>query len=194
MGVRFPPGAPRLRACHDAGTAMRDNAGMKRCGRCGETKSIDQFSFRKKAAGARHSICKVCHGVYRATYVARHGTAGLHARIYSHTVRYRERNRRFLNDYLSAHPCVDCGIADPIVLEFDHVSGSKRAALSAMAYSAATIETLRVEIAKCEVRCANCHRRRTAQSRGYWKHRQQGKHVGTPELSPVARGDCSSAG
>ena len=196
MGVRFPPGAPRLQACHDAGTVIRDDTGMKRCGRCGKTKSVESFGFRNRASEKRHSVCKTCQAVYRTAYNARHGPELIHARVHAHTLRYRRRNREFIGAYLSSHPCVDCGLADPVVLEFDHVTGSKRAALSVLVRSAATIATLNAEIAKCVVRCANCHRRRTALS---WRKGSllsvQGFKGQTTELrrSPP-RGDCSSVG
>jgi hypothetical protein len=63
--------------------------------------------------------------------------------------------------YKATHPCVDCGETDPLVLDFDHVYGEKAFNLSACK----TLAVGRVieEIAKCDVRCANCHRRRTAQ-------------------------------
>lgn len=59
------------------------------------------------------------------------------------------------------------------VLEFDHVRGVKRAEVSEMAgYS---LRSARAEIAKCEVRCGNCHRRKTIRERGHWllEHDQQ---------------------
>jgi hypothetical protein len=59
-----------------------------------------------------------------------------------------------------ARGCVDCGERDPIVLDFDHVRGEKRENIARM-YNWNT-ESVRVELAKCEVRCANCHRRMTA--------------------------------
>lgn len=57
--------------------------------------------------------------------------------------------------------CVDCGETDPVVLDFDHVSGRKSAGVSRMRTS--SLPKLLTEIAKCEVRCANCHRRVTTQ-------------------------------
>ena len=153
---------------------------MKRCGRCGETKSPESFGFRNKISGKRHSVCKLCQAVYRTAYNNSHGRDAIHARVHAHTVRYRRRNRDFVDAYLSTHPCVDCGLADPVVLEFDHVTGSKRAAISVLVRSAATIATLQAEIEKCVVRCANCHRRRTALS---WRRVTSPTHEGFPGLS-----------
>lgn len=70
----------------------------------------------------------------------------------------RIRNRTWLKEYLNAHPCVDCGNNNPIVLEFDHVRGIKKMDISNMSNGAYSISTLQKEVAKCDVRCANCHR------------------------------------
>jgi hypothetical protein len=126
----------------------------------------------------------MCQAVYRTAYNARHGPELIHARVHAHTIRYRRRNREFIDAYLASHPCVDCGLDDPVVLEFDHVTGSKRAALSVLVRSAATIATLNAEIAKCVVRCANCHRRRTAQS---WRKGSSGGVQGFKEQTTELR-------
>jgi hypothetical protein len=60
---------------------------------------------------------------------------------------------------------VDCGESDPIVLEFDHIRGKKVGDVSTLAGQAFSWHKLSAEIAKCEVRCANCHRRRTYERR-----------------------------
>ena len=62
------------------------------------------------------------------------------------------------------HPCVDCGETDPVVLEFDHLR-DKRFAIRLSAHGR-NWQTILDEIEKCEVVCANCHRRRTARRRG----------------------------
>ncbi len=65
-------------------------------------------------------------------------------------------------EYLLSHPCVDCNEKDPIVLEFDHRVGvEKRFNIGDAARTAYSLKTLMNEIAKCDVRCANCHRRVT---------------------------------
>ncbi|MEA2445721.1 MAG: hypothetical protein QOJ12_3013 [Thermoleophilales bacterium] len=71
---------------------------------------------------------------------------------------------RWVYAYLSAHACVDCGLTDPVLLEFDHV-GSKRNGVMALAWSEYSLETIIREISQCEVRCCNCHRRRTCERR-----------------------------
>ena len=78
-----------------------------------------------------------------------------------HNREVREKKRVVVLEYLKRHPCVDCGESDPVVLEFDHVRGEKKAGISKMLTNKVPLKTLLAEIAKCEVRCANCHRRKT---------------------------------
>ncbi len=77
----------------------------------------------------------------------------------------KKRNREFLNTHLESHPCVDCGESDIVVLEFDHVRGVKKYNVSNMVASGHSLRKIRAEIDKCEIRCANCHRRVTAKRR-----------------------------
>lgn len=78
--------------------------------------------------------------------------------------------RDFILKHLEAHHCVDCGERDPIVLEFDHREDERKSFPVGEAMNlSCSIETLRSEIAKCDVRCANCHRRKTAISRGWYR-------------------------
>jgi hypothetical protein len=66
---------------------------------------------------------------------------------------------QLLRWYKQTHPCVDCGEPDPLVLQFDHVTGEK---LFTIGYNKATdLAPLWDEIQKCEVRCANCHIKQT---------------------------------
>src|ERR1700675_1475161 len=65
------------------------------------------------------------------------------------------RNQDWLFNYLLEHPCVDCGEADPVVLEFDHIGNDKKWDVAGMYLF--SIKRIQEEIAKCEVVCANCH-------------------------------------
>jgi hypothetical protein len=70
-----------------------------------------------------------------------------------------------LVQFLSEHPCVDCGEDDVLVLEFDHMS-EKEFGIANGVRSRSWDAVLR-EMEKCEVVCANCHRRRTALRAGF---------------------------
>ena len=80
-----------------------------------------------------------------------------------------ERSRKFIILYLESHPCVDCGEKDGVVLEFDHVRGVKSKHIAALVANGCSVDRIRREIEKCDVRCANCHRRRTAKERGWYR-------------------------
>ena len=88
------------------------------------------------------------------------------------TVYKTNDKHQFILDYLIKHSCIDCGESDPIVLEFDHVRGTKLDCVSVMISKNFKIDIIKKEIAKCNVRCANCHKRKTAKERDYWIHRQ----------------------
>jgi hypothetical protein len=46
-------------------------------------------------------------------------------------------------------------------LEFDHIA-MKRKNVMTMAWEGYAQDTIQIEMNKCEIRCANCHRRKTA--------------------------------
>lgn len=71
-------------------------------------------------------------------------------------------------DYLLANPCVDCGEANPLLLSFDHVRGTKTAKVSDLVGRNVSIEKLRAEISLCEVRCHHCHALKTAAELGHY--------------------------
>lgn len=79
----------------------------------------------------------------------------------------RRRNRDFVKGYLLSHPCADCGEADHTVLEFDHV-GLKRSHVADLVWGERSLASITHEIDECEVRCANCHRRKTRRTLGHF--------------------------
>ncbi|MDX6582796.1 MAG: hypothetical protein QOI10_1980 [Solirubrobacterales bacterium] len=78
----------------------------------------------------------------------------------AHLLPGERRNMELIRDTLCAFKCVDCGLRDLLVLEFDHV-GPKRGNVIEMARRGCSLMNLERELAMCEIRCANCHRRRT---------------------------------
>ncbi len=84
------------------------------------------------------------------------------ARARAFSLKQRDVLRCYIDDYLATHHCVDCGESDPVVLEFDHDRTKPKAFnIGEAPAKGISIKTLSSEIEKCEVRCANCHRRKT---------------------------------
>ena len=74
--------------------------------------------------------------------------------------RGERRNLIYIRNYLLRSPCIECGEGDVIVLDFDHRQG-KVGGVVKMARDGCSLDKLMREVDKCEVRCGNCHRRRT---------------------------------
>lgn len=102
----------------------------------------------------------------KQAYALKHYAANKEAykrRAAEYTREQRKRLRRLVLDHLSIHPCVDCGERDPVVLEFDHRDPKEKSfEIANGVRHGVGVSTMLAEIAKCDVRCANCHRRRTA--------------------------------
>jgi 5-methylcytosine-specific restriction endonuclease McrA len=91
---------------------------------------------------------------------------------YKNKKKSRLRNYIFMIDYLSDKSCLDCGEPDPIVLEFDH-QFDKKMNISELIKDS-SIGRLETELNKCEIRCANCHRRKTAKDFKFYKNKLLG--------------------
>lgn len=70
----------------------------------------------------------------------------------------RKRYRAIIREIKTQRGCSQCGEGDPRCLDFHHVTGEKEFAIS---HCIAThgLDRLLSEIAKCDVLCANCHRK-----------------------------------
>ena len=137
--------------------------GERRCGRCNDVKPLTEFNWRRKGRGQRDNLCRACRSAYhREHYLA-------NRQRYIDQARQRKQllaleRTTYLIEYFRTHPCIDCGESDAVVLEFDHVCDKSFDVAQALPYR--TWQSILDEIAKCEVVCANCHRRRTAHRRG----------------------------
>jgi hypothetical protein len=83
------------------------------------------------------------------------------ARVTPGNRRAREAINKYV-DQVKSRSCADCGgHFPPFMMDFDHVRGEKTADISRLRGTRASRARLQAELAKCEVVCANCHRRRT---------------------------------
>jgi len=84
---------------------------------------------------------------------------------------YAKRNRntllktnKFIYEYLLKYPC-PCGEKDPACLDFDHLRDKKQNLSRLKTYGMGTVKR---EIAKCQVICSNCHRKKTAKEQKWY--------------------------
>jgi len=77
------------------------------------------------------------------------------------TLRRRADLRAWVNERKAEHGCADCGESDPSCLDLHHrESADKEMEITDMVTYGHSKENLREEMAKCDVLCANCHRKR----------------------------------
>lgn len=133
---------------------------MKRCTHCGIEKPLTEFPPVRRGEPKLQSWCRACFAEANAAYYARNREREK-ARLLRQVDERRAEVRRNIVSYLVEHPCVDCGESDVVVLEFDHLR-DKIDDLATLANGGRSWQRVAGEIAKCEVRCANCHRRATA--------------------------------
>lgn len=140
---------------------------MKVCPTCDTKKPLDEFHRYAKSPDGHQRICKSCRKEFdRAQYQER--TKEQREAYQARASQLCKERAEFLLKYLLEHPCIDCGEADPVVLQFDHVRDVKFREVTAMlSYS---LQRIMEEIAKCEVRCANCHKRKTSRLAGHFRH------------------------
>ena len=140
---------------------------LRTCTLC--LRSLSTNFFHKKSSG-RDGIspwCKDCKcAKARTHYLSNREKIIKRTRVYN-KANVKECKEKVAN-YLSQHPCVDCGETDIVVLDFDHLK-NKKANVSRLVATGRKWTIVLREINKCEVRCANCHRRKTAKHGNWYK-------------------------
>jgi hypothetical protein len=92
---------------------------------------------------------------------------------YANHAKIRQNNFDNMWKLLLERSCVDCGIEDSRVLEFDHLPEFEKKFDVARAVSGSTRSwnTILNEINKCEVVCSNCHKIRTMTRGNFNRHK-----------------------
>lgn len=143
---------------------------MKKCYTCQTQKNESDFNKNKVRKDGLNSICKDCNKARSKQYYKEN--------LIKHKKEVRKRKIKHLKniqkqilEYLEKNPCVKCGEDDILVLEFDHLR-DKKLEITSMIRNTLSWNTIREEINKCQVLCANCHKRKTAEqfSTYRWKY------------------------
>lgn len=156
--------ARATRAASEAPSSVAD--GMRTCRSCRVTQPSSEFALKNRKTGCRSTLCRACQRLYSRRHYRQHRPTYLDK---AQRQRHRDRDlfAAYFLSFFRSHPCVDCGLNDPLVLDFDHREASEKLATVSAFARGQDMSGLLAEIAKCDVRCANCHRRRTARQFGW---------------------------
>lgn len=124
---------------------------MKACTRCMKSWPHDQFAKNMATWGKVSSREHYERNKERIKRKAKQSTKRYSAHVRAVVVAAKQA------------PCTDCGVQYPhYVMEWDHLDGShKRFNIGDIMHSGYSVATVKEELAKCELVCANCHRERT---------------------------------
>lgn len=118
------------------------------------------------------ALCKQCYSEYMKKYYKNNpDTYKKHKDelVKNNDMAWMEKTNAILLSKMSTG-CVDCGEMDMVVLELDHRDPTKKKyKISDVRRTKIKIEDFILEVDKCDVVCANCHRRRTAKQFGSWR-------------------------
>ena len=134
----------------------------KICGTCKLILPLSRFSLKNKNKLTYSSRCKDCQKKYHKVYYSNNKLKYIEKRK-----RQRNKTQTFILSYLKDKQCVDCGEKDIVVLEFDHLK-DKSFSIGGTSGRSRSLDSIQREIDKCEIVCANCHKRRTAK-RANWR-------------------------
>ena len=142
--------------------ALNCQTGTKCCARCKQEKALAEFA--KKRATDYQPYCRNCQQEYRREHYRKNRAKYL--------AKVKDRKAQLLRILRRAKdkPCADCGVKYPYyVMDLDHRQGECKLGnfAAVIRWGALTENSLRLEIAKCEVVCANCHRMRTHRRNQY---------------------------
>ena len=132
---------------------------MKECPKCKENKKEEFFYKNRKRNDGLQRICKSCCQEKDKEFYLNNK----HKARKQNSTQYK-RNKEFVNRWKKIFgECIDCGITDYRVLEFDHIKDKHNNVSNLLTGS--SLKKIKNEIRKCECRCANCHRIKTSERR-----------------------------
>ena len=132
---------------------------MKRCTKCGQSKSLLEFWSHRWLGLQLHYWCRDCMKSAKQQYYRENIQAER-----TRAIVRSKAHRAILQRIKLERGCAECGYAEhPAALEFDHLPGEGKSFPLKEVHRA--LAKLLAETEKCDVVCANCHAVRTANRR-----------------------------
>ena len=127
----------------------------KICSRCKRELPIDQFRWKNKAEGKRHSQCKECQKAQEKQHY--HESVERQKAVREGAEMQKKSNLEIVNTFRK-QGCVKCGEKRPYVIDFHHRDPLQKEFTINHLLKSGSYETLLKELEKCDALCANCHR------------------------------------
>lgn len=126
---------------------------MKICNKCKQEREESDFKIRSNT-GKPNTICIICQREYKLKDYYKNKKSYIDRNINT-----KKRNKEYILEFKSSNPCSNCGEEDPRCLDFHHIDPkSKVLEVSKLAHNGC-IDLVKLEIKKCIMLCANCHRK-----------------------------------
>lgn len=126
----------------------------KLCPKCNLVKSVDEFAKNKNRYDGLQVQCRACKKLTDATHYRNNKPAQL-----KRNTANRQKMRKLISEYKELKGCLYCDEADACCLDFHHKEGEhKIKEVSQMLYTFSQSMVFK-EVEKCDVVCANCHRK-----------------------------------
>ena len=98
---------------------------------------------------------------YRRAWYSRNKTSER-----KHIYGRKKKIKKWFEDYKKSLKCIRCGENHSATLDFHHKdTKTKEFGINSRVHSGYSIDLIKKELAKCEVLCANCHRKLHYQNR-----------------------------
>lgn len=128
----------------------------KFCHKCGSEKPHNEFNKSSSKKDGLQSSCRECQKITdRKSY---RNSADRRKQIHDRRAEVTTYNSKLIRRLKGKCGCKVCGEREPCALDFHHVDMDTKDYNASYLRSCST-STLRKEIRKCVVLCANCHRK-----------------------------------
>lgn len=131
---------------------------VKKCSKCKLDLDIEMFNkkgIRKDGTIRYQDFCRECNKIASREWYRK---AENKQRIIKKVTGYKKENRIQFNIYKSTLSCVQCGESHPSCLDFHHRDPTQKDFMLSDIRSR-SLKSIQKEINKCDVLCANCHRK-----------------------------------
>lgn len=143
---------------------------MKQCNLCLNWFEENTDNFYKRKSGKFDPQCRGCLSNRSKKYYSLNKKECINRTSKKRNQRI-SKNRKYIFEFLKDKRCVDCGETNILTLEFDHVDPSlKKYSVSWIMCQGLSLDKLKEEVNKCEIRCANCHKIRTAKQQNWYRY------------------------